>query len=112
MDEYNEIETAKEIKDGYFNFFNGIEIAKEILEAASPADVRKETLMKELKRCPFCGGIAHLDFAGGSNKFYWGTDGFEKYSPLLYKVFCCSCYCETAPTQDPNTAIKMWNRRA
>ena len=68
--------------------------------------------MEKLKRCPFCGGEAHLDFASETNKFYWGEDGFEKYTPLLYRVFCGSCFCKTERAQDANTAIKLWNRRA
>ena len=68
--------------------------------------------MIKLKPCPFCGGKAHLDFAGESNKFYWGSDGFEKSTPFLYQVFCQSCRCKTELAQDVNIAVMMWNRRA
>ena len=64
-----------------------------------------------LKACPFCGGVAHLDFSPDSNKAYWQTNGFETDTPTLYRVFCGSCKCQTGRAEDTITAIKLWNRR-
>ena len=68
--------------------------------------------MEKLRPCPFCGGVGYLDFSPDSNKFYWGEDGFEKNTPMLYRVFCGACKCQTERAQTPKTAIMIWNRRA
>ena len=65
----------------------------------------------DIKNCPFCGGMAHLDFAHGSNQSYLGNNGFAKSTPFLYMVLCEDCYTRTIACENPNTAIQIWNRR-
>ena len=51
--------------------------------------------MKELKRCPFCGGRADL------NKDYLGH----------FYISCDKCEIMTDSCVDPNIPIAAWNRR-
>lgn len=67
--------------------------------------------MPKLKRCPFCGGQPHFDFGHGGNVMYWGKDGFEKRTQMLYRVFCGSCSCSTALAESTDVAAMIWNRR-
>lgn len=67
--------------------------------------------MDELKPCPFCNGRAYLDFGMGGNIAYWQETELE-YTPLLYDVICASCLCRTGLADTPETAIKLWNKRA
>ena len=71
-----------------------------------------ENEMAELKPCPFCKGKARLDFGKEGDITYWKENGFEMYTPFLYNVFCASCLCRTGLAETPETAIKLWNRRA
>ena len=65
----------------------------------------------DIKPCPFCGGMAHLDFAHGSNQSYLGDNGFAKSTPFLYMVFCEDCYTRTIACENSKIAIQIWNRR-
>lgn len=65
----------------------------------------------KLKSCPCCGGIAHLDFAHGSNMIYADKNGFAASTPLLYMVFCENCSLRTPPCETPEIAAMIWNRR-
>ena len=66
----------------------------------------------ELKPCPFCGGIAHIDFAHGSNQTYVDRSGFKASSPFLYRVFCEDCFTQTLACENSEHAIEAWNRRS
>lgn len=68
--------------------------------------------MKDLKPCPFCGGVAHLDFAHGSNQVYADKNGFSASTPMLYMAFCENCFSRTVQCEDTEIAIELWNRRA
>lgn len=65
----------------------------------------------DIKSCPFCGGMAHLDFAHGSNQIYLKKNGFIGETPFLYVVFCEDCHVKTIPCEDMKLAIQLWNRR-
>lgn len=59
--------------------------------------------MNELKKCPFCGGEAHIVY-NAKRKNIYGKDG--KYCV----IYCDNCFVEmTYPTVE--LAIKAWNRR-
>ena len=68
--------------------------------------------MAELKPCPFCGGVAHLDFASAGNMTYINNDGFAASTPMLYITFCENCFMRTIPCESTEVAIALWNRRA
>ena len=68
--------------------------------------------MAELKPCPFCKGKARLDFGKEGCIAYWKENGFAMDTPILYRVFCESCLCQTGLAENTKTAIKLWNRRA
>ena len=67
--------------------------------------------MIDLKPCPFCGGVAHLDFAHGSNQTFADKNGFKASTPILYMVFCENCFSRTVPCVDTEIATVIWNRR-
>lgn len=57
--------------------------------------------MDELKKCPFCGGVAKLlDELALKN-------GFNK----LYYVKCTSCGCMTKKSDTNYKALIIWNTR-
>lgn len=68
--------------------------------------------MDELKRCPFCGGQAELDFASTSFTY---TDVFGKAreSGFFYTAKCRDrvCGCKIGIYEEPQMAIEAWNRR-
>lgn len=69
--------------------------------------------MSDLKRCPFCGDMAELDFA---NKTFSYTDkhGEPRETGFFYTVKCINkiCGCGIGIYEEPEMAIKAWNRRA
>lgn len=52
---------------------------------------------RELKRCPFCGGIASIET--------------QYPNPPIYRVHCSSCYCGTDGKINKDKAIDLWNSR-
>lgn len=67
--------------------------------------------MIKLKPCPFCGNGGAIDYAHGGNQHYTDASGKDMNTPFLYEVVCCVCGAKTDKTDDPNMAIKLWNRR-
>ena len=53
--------------------------------------------MRELKRCPFCGGEAKLCKGYWIGKEYW--------------VECTNCTCKTSLSNNYNEPIRVWNTR-
>lgn len=62
----------------------------------------RSKLYYELKKCPFCGGTAHLKHFKA---------GYEKYT--RYQVKCSECWCGTLwEFYEPEKAVEAWNRRS
>lgn len=57
-----------------------------------------------LKPCPFCGGVAIMDFAL-INKKHVGIVEF-------HKVKCATCKSQTNIFASREEAVNLWNRRA
>ena len=66
----------------------------------------------KIKRCPFCDGVAELDFAHGSFT-YTDKNGEARYTGFYYTVKCTNeiCGCHIGIYEEPEMAIKAWNRR-
>jgi hypothetical protein len=66
----------------------------------------------ELKKCPFCGGEAELDFAH-KNFVYTDDDGTARDLGFFYTVKCLNevCGCVIGTYSDAAMAIEAWNRR-
>lgn len=65
-------------------------------------------MSEELKRCPFCGGEAHL-----VHLEEWlpsKPDAIYGEIDTMQEVYCTECYCRTSPYPAP-TAVEHWNRR-
>ena len=67
--------------------------------------------MDELKPCPFCGGVAQLDFAPNGNCTYINSEGKIDYTDFLYIVKCTGCCSSGGRYEDINMAIDAWNKR-
>ena len=80
--------------------------------------------MKEIKRCPFCGGTAKLSVRERSFDGYYG-DGTKKMTHFI-QVICNKCHArggtlaikldksrhyEVPSKEDEDKAIDLWNRR-
>ena len=66
-----------------------------------------------LKKCPFCGGYAELDFAG-KNFSFTDSDGKPSSAGFFYTVRCNDeiCGCKIGIYEDAKMAIDAWNKRA
>lgn len=53
--------------------------------------------MEKLKKCPFCGGEAHIIGGKTEDEVAW--------------VVCIQCYAESAVLDSKQDAAKAWNRR-
>ena len=69
--------------------------------------------MSDLKRCPFCGDIAELDFAGKTFS-YTDKHGEPRETGFYYTVKCINeiCGCRIGIYEEPEMAIEAWNKRA
>ena len=66
--------------------------------------------MNELKKCPFCGGEAELDFAH-KNFTFTDNSGEPRDIGFFYTVKCQDeiCGCRIGIYEDPKMAIDAWN---
>ena len=63
--------------------------------------------MRELRRCPFCGGEAEIRKEVDTS--FMGGVAF-----IAYKVVCSKCWASPLPNNyygDKQEAIELWNRR-
>lgn len=60
--------------------------------------------MEELKRCPFCGGMAHIKYDPDEVE-----EGSEKV--WVYTVECGACAASSGLCYSKEQAIEVWNRR-
>ena len=69
--------------------------------------------MIELKRCPFCGDLAELDFSGKTFS-YIDKHGESRDTGFYYTVKCINkiCGCRIGIYEEHKMAIEAWNRRA
>ena len=69
--------------------------------------------MNELKKCPFCGGKAELDFAH-KNFTFTDDSGKPRDIGFFYTVKCQDeiCGCRIGIYEDPEMAVAAWNRRS
>ena len=68
--------------------------------------------MSDLKRCPFCNDLAEFDFAHKTFT-YTNKYGEARYTGFYYTVKCTNeiCGCHIGIYEEPEMAIKAWNRR-
>lgn len=66
--------------------------------------------MKELKTCPFCGGMAAI-----LRSYRWPPDSEERimaFSPVCINIDCFFHHADDAYFRTPEEAAEAWNRRA
>lgn len=68
--------------------------------------------MIKVKPCPFCGGMAELDFAFGSLT-YTDEYGDARTTGFYYTIKCLNeiCGCRIGIYEKPMMALEAWNRR-
>ena len=66
--------------------------------------------MIEIKKCPFCGGEAHIDFSSNGT-FYISNNGDYIDPMIAYIIKCDECGCGTCRHEDIDMAIEAWNKR-
>ena len=65
----------------------------------------------DIKRCPFCGGIAALYIDDLNGQGYVTARGGVRRFPHLHFIKCGACDVSTGRFEVPDMAIAAWNRR-